>query len=140
MPWRRARERTEGSFISSGDRRPPPTASTPKSGDGGKAIAVMPHSTFLVLPVAAGDVALSPGALSTYNNQQNKKEEVWTLERGEAALKIKAGYVYYVQLTVSYRARLRSKDGACAARGRRRYHRRGPVEESQVTALRAPAR
>ena len=26
------------------------------------------------------------------------------LERGEAALKIKAGYVYYVQLTVSYRA------------------------------------
>jgi hypothetical protein len=70
----------------------------------GKAIAVMPHSTFLVLPVAAGDVALSPGALSTYNNQQNKKEEVWTLERGEAALKIKAGYVYYVQLTVSYRA------------------------------------
>lgn len=69
----------------------------------GKTVAVMPHTTFLVLPVAAGDVALSPGALSTYNNQQNKKEEVWTLERGEATLNIKAGYVYYVQLTVSYR-------------------------------------
>lgn len=69
----------------------------------GKDITVMPHSTYIALPVAAGEVRFSTGALTTYNNQQNRKEEVWTLQSGEATLKVKAGYVYYLQLVVSYR-------------------------------------
>ena len=69
----------------------------------GKVLAVMPHSTYIAVPAAAGEVRFSTGALTTYNNQQNRKEEVWTLQSGEATLKVKAGYVYYLQLFVSYR-------------------------------------
>jgi len=69
----------------------------------GKVIAVMPHSTYIAVPVAAGDVRFATGALTTYNNQPNRKEEVWTLQYGEAALKIRAGHVYYLQLVTYYR-------------------------------------
>ena len=69
----------------------------------GKTLAVMPHANYIAVPVPAGDVRFSTGALTTLNNQQNRREEVWTVQSGETTVKVKAGYVYYVQLVTYYR-------------------------------------
>ncbi len=100
-----------------------------KAGD--KVVGVMPHSSYLALPVAAGDIRFSTGPLTTYNNQQNKREEVWTVQSGEASLKIKAGYVYYLQLVTSYR-------GGYGAQLELVPHREGAdiIAQDQLTILR----
>jgi hypothetical protein len=69
----------------------------------GKLIAVMPHSNYFLFPVPAGDVNFTIGSLTKQNIQQNKNEEVWTMQTGEAKIKVKAGYVYYLKLSVSYK-------------------------------------
>jgi predicted transcriptional regulator len=69
----------------------------------GKLIAVMPDSNYFLFPVPAGDVNFTTGSLTARNIQQNKNEEVWTMQSGEATIKVKANYIYYLKLSVSYR-------------------------------------
>lgn len=69
----------------------------------GKSITVLPHSSYFLSPVVAGDINFTTGSLTTLNLQQNKKEEVWTMQSGAAAIKVKAGYVYYLRVGLSYR-------------------------------------
>lgn len=70
----------------------------------GKPIVVMSDSKYFLFPVNAGDVTFTTGSLTTWNIQQAKNEEVWTMQSGQVAIKVKAGYVYYLKLSVLYRA------------------------------------
>ena len=66
----------------------------------GTPIIVMPKSTYYLYPTPAGEVSFSTGVLTERNIQSGDREEVWAVRSGEATIKVKPGYVYYIKLKV----------------------------------------
>lgn len=66
----------------------------------GEPIVVMPKSTYFLFPVPAGDVHFTTGSHIVYDVEKDKSEEVWSVRSGEATIKVKSGYVYYLKLRV----------------------------------------
>jgi hypothetical protein len=66
----------------------------------GEPIVVMQKSTYFLFPVPAGDVHFTTGSHIVYDVEKDKSEEVWSVRSGEATIKVKSGYVYYLRLRV----------------------------------------
>ena len=66
----------------------------------GKPIIVMPNSKYYLFSAPTGDVKFTTGSLIENNIEKGTKEEVWSAQTGEATIKIKPGYVYYLKLKV----------------------------------------
>jgi hypothetical protein len=66
----------------------------------GKPIVVMPYSKYYLFSVPAGDVNFTTGSLIERNIQNGTSAEVWSVRAGEATIKVKPGYVYYLKLKV----------------------------------------
>jgi hypothetical protein len=65
----------------------------------GKVIVVMPNATYFPFSVTAGDVKFTTGRLTQRDILKgNIEESVWSVLVGEAMIKVKPGYVYYIKL------------------------------------------
>jgi len=66
----------------------------------GKPIIVMPNSKYYLFSAPAGDVQFTTGSLIENDIEKGTRKEVWSAQSGEATIKIKPGYVYYLKLKV----------------------------------------
>ena len=55
----------------------------------------MPNSNYFLFPVSAGDIKFTTG-----NHIVAQSEAAWSVKSGEATIKVKPGYVYYLKLKV----------------------------------------
>jgi len=74
----------------------------------GKPIIVMPNSKYYLFSAPAGDVKFTTGSLIENDIEKGTRKEVWSAQSGEATIKIKPGYVYYLKLKVLPMAGLRA--------------------------------
>lgn len=66
----------------------------------GKPIIVMPNSKYYPFSAPAGDVKFTTGSLIENDIEKGTRKEVWSAQPGDATIKIKSGYVYYLKLKV----------------------------------------
>ncbi len=66
----------------------------------GKPIVAMPYSKYYLFSVPAGDVKFTTGSLTEPGTNFGERKEVWSVRSGEATIKVKPGYVYYLKLKV----------------------------------------
>lgn len=66
----------------------------------GKSIIVLPDAHFYLYSAPAGDVRFTTGSLIEIDVAKGTREEVWSSQPGEATIKVKPGYAYYLKLKV----------------------------------------
>lgn len=66
----------------------------------GTPIAVLPNKQYYLYSVPAGEVSFITGSLIENDIAKGTREEVWSSQPGNATIKVKPGYVYYLKLKV----------------------------------------
>lgn len=66
----------------------------------GNPIVVLPNKQYYLYYVPAGEVSFITGSLTENDVAKGTKEEVWSSQPGNATIKVKPGYVYYLKLKV----------------------------------------
>jgi len=66
----------------------------------GNPIVVLPNKQYYLYSVAAGEVNFMTGSLIENDIAKGTREEVWSSQPGNATIKVKPGYVYYLKLKV----------------------------------------
>ncbi len=66
----------------------------------GNPVVVMPNARYYLFSTPAGDVTFTTGNLTERNSNSGAREDVWSVRAGEATIKVKPGYVYYLKLKV----------------------------------------
>lgn len=66
----------------------------------GTPFVVLPNKQYYLYSVHAGEVSFITGSLIETDVAKGTREEVWSSQPGQATIKVKPGYVYYLKLKV----------------------------------------
>lgn len=66
----------------------------------GTPIAVLPNKQYYLFSAPAGEVSFITGSLIENDVAKGTRENVWSSQPGNATIKVKPGYVYYLKLKV----------------------------------------